>query len=356
MSPTVTALLTVALLLGSKAFAQAPPATPAELVKYLTYQSDRPNAHGATKGQFMAFSCGPFLGEARDDRALTNRLVAVGDPALPAIDDALDSFEANGEKSPFASKAEWLLLAYAQIKGPSASTRLRRMIGKPILKDYAPSLDKSVALSLNLTSYVSSFRKLNEHQCKVDDTDAVTQSSRTCKPTSREIPIRSIRCDRGNEPRDVLDQLILASETGDRLLLGWGLGPQAKSALRQLSSKIPTAMGARGSDPPAMGYRFTVAGRWSEPDETLKEKKQPTIIPGDAASFELDTILYNRFGSKCETLRIVFTRIPETGWRNEKGKPVPGPTEYLIDNSNLVDLLRVTVRCATDTVNERDGK
>jgi hypothetical protein len=280
----------------------------------------------------------------------------MGYSALPAIEEALDSFEAKGEESPFASKAEWLLLAYAQIKGPSASTRLRRMIGKPILKDYAPSLDKSVALSLNLTSYVSSFRKLKEHQCKVDDTDAVTLSSRPCKSTSREIPLRSIRCDRGNEPRDVLDGLILASETGDRLLLGWGLGPQARSALRQLPSTIATAKRTRGSGPLAMGYRFAVAGRWSEPDEDLKQEKQPTVIPGNAASFDLDTIFYNRFGSKCESLRIVFTRVPEIGWRDQNGKPAPGPPEYLIDNSNLVDLLRVAARCGTDTVNDSDRK
>jgi hypothetical protein len=117
MSPTVTVLFAVALLSGNQARAQTSPATPADLIRYLTYQSDRPNAHGATKGQLIIFSCGPSLGEARDDRALTNRLVAMGDPALPAIEDALDSFEANGEKSPFASKAEWLLLAFAHIKG-----------------------------------------------------------------------------------------------------------------------------------------------------------------------------------------------------------------------------------------------
>jgi hypothetical protein len=230
------------------------------------------------------------------------------------------------------------------------------MIGNPMLKDYAPALDQSVALSLNLTSYVSSFRKPKEHPCKVGATDAVTLSSRPCKPTSREIPMQSIRCDRGNEPRDVLDRLILASETGDRLLLGWGLGPNAQLALRQLPGKIPPPARARSSGPAAIGYRFRVAGRWSEPDETLKEEKQPTIIPGNAASFELETIFYNRLGSECETVRIVFTRIPETGWRDQNGKPVPGPTEYLIDNSNLVDLLRVVARCGADTVNHSNGK
>src|ERR1019366_6831068 len=99
-SPTVTVLVAVGILFGNNAAAQSPPGSPDALVRYLTYQSDRPNMHGMVKGEASVFSCGPFLGEARDDRALTNRLVAMGSSAVGSLEEALNSLEANGEKSP----------------------------------------------------------------------------------------------------------------------------------------------------------------------------------------------------------------------------------------------------------------
>jgi hypothetical protein len=339
-SPKVTVVLTVVLLLASKASGQTPPTSPVDLVRYLTYQSDRPDAHGAEKGQFSAFSCGPLLGEARDDRALANRLVAMGDSALPALEQALSSLEANGVKSPFASEAEWLLLAYAEIKGPAASTRLRRMIGKRLLKDYAVSLDESVALSLGLTSYVSAFRKTNDHQCSVENSDAVILPSRPCKPASREIPIETFHCDRGGEPRDALDQFILALETGNRLLLEWSIGPQAKSTVRQLPKRTTGAIRVHsGSGAPALGYRFAVAGRWSEPDENLVQDRRPGNLAGTYINPELETSFSTRTGRLCGQTRIQFSSTPMTRFPG-------GPWQYFVDSPDLVKLINVIAACA----------
>ena len=342
MSPTVTVLVAVGILFGNNAAAQSPPGSPDALVRYLTYQSDRPNMHGMVKGESSVFSCGPFLGEARDDRALTNRLVAMGSSAVGSLEEALNSLEANGEKSPVALKANWLLLAYAKIQGPAASPRLRRMIGKPIVRDYARSLDESVALSLGLTSYVSTFRKLTEHQCKVGDSDAVSLSSRPCKPTSSEIPIRDIRCDRSEEPRDALNQLILGVETGDRLLIGWSLGPQAKSALRQLPKKTMRATRLRsGSDSPAVGYRFAVAGRWSEPDENLVQDRPQGDLGGNYINPELEASFTNRAGGSCGHARIRFSSTPVV--------PIPnGPRDYAVEYEDLAGLMNVISACAND--------
>jgi hypothetical protein len=46
------------------------------------------------KGASGVFSCGPTLGQARDNRALTKSLVNMATSAVPPVEQALDSFEA----------------------------------------------------------------------------------------------------------------------------------------------------------------------------------------------------------------------------------------------------------------------
>ena len=43
---------------------------PAEQIRYLMYESPRPEKHGSEGGTFSVFSCGPANGEAADNRAL----------------------------------------------------------------------------------------------------------------------------------------------------------------------------------------------------------------------------------------------------------------------------------------------
>ena len=124
-------LAALGLLSVIPAIGQTETRSPADLIRYLTYQFGRPDEHGMVKGQSVVFSCGPAIGEQRDDRKLTKSLVAFGASAVPAIEEALDSFEARGEESEVASKVGWLLLAYARIKGPAALPRLSRITGRP---------------------------------------------------------------------------------------------------------------------------------------------------------------------------------------------------------------------------------
>jgi hypothetical protein len=64
----------------------------------------------------------------------------------------LDSLEQQGEKSPFATNSEWLLYAYARLKGSDAGGRLTRMAENPALRFVENYLDEAVALSLHITS------------------------------------------------------------------------------------------------------------------------------------------------------------------------------------------------------------
>lgn len=172
-------LAIVAFFLGSRVSAQLQ--SPAELIRHLTHQSER---------QEDLFSCGSLNKYGADNRALALALVKMGSPASTAIEDALDSILA-GKSSPEAKfKMGWLLLAYARINGPSAYPRLHQLIGNVDLAHFALGIDNSIALAFGLTSCVSSFRA----------------AAYPGEPPSREIPMRTIRCDRREEPRDALDQ------------------------------------------------------------------------------------------------------------------------------------------------------
>ena len=137
--------------------AQTKEQSPADLIRFLTYQSDRPPSFAQEFGQL---SCGSEDAEAHDSRAAAASLARLGASALPSLEGALDSIEKKGERSEFSSGAPWLLYAYAKIEGPAAFSRLRRMIARPRLNFFQAGLDNAIALSLGLTSYVSSSRRV----------------------------------------------------------------------------------------------------------------------------------------------------------------------------------------------------
>jgi hypothetical protein len=333
---------------SNSAIGQTEPQSPRDLIRYLTYQADRPDIHGIFS---VAFSCGTTLGEAQDQRALTRSLVALGSPAVPAIEEALDSFEAYGYKSKVQPGMAWLLYTYARIKGPAAYPRLHRLIGNPMLGSWAVGIDNSIALEFGLTSYVSSFRETGhpaQHECAAPGSDTGSLGPKPCKPPLHEIPVESFRCDRGAEPRDVLDKLILPWETNDRLSLEATLGPTAASALTELL-KGRTWATMRSASWPRMaqknvevGYRFHVSGRWSEPEETLEEHRPAGNLEEDYDHPEIETSFTNRSGHACGDLRLKFFSTPETRIRL-------GSIRYLIDNADLANLLQLIGSCAADT-------
>jgi len=341
-------LLGFALLVAAGgATGQTVPQSPAELIRYLTYQSDRPDRHGGKKGENLAFDCGQLLGQGQDDRALATSLVKMGESAVPAIEEALDSYEARGGKSNVPSQAGWVLLAYARIKGPAAFPRLHRLIGNPNLAYRAGSIDFSIALALGLTSYVSSFARMpaldDTHVCTVAGSTAEELKVTPCVPPSREKSPFRIHCGRGDEPKDALDDLILAWETDDRLLLETNLGPNAGLALEQLlKGKTWAAMRSELWPGPSergveVGYRFDIAGRWSEPDEMLLEERAPRGFEGDTARPQIETLFTNSSGGACGKVLLKFSK----SWRD-------WGLQSSVDNANFGDVLKLIASCASD--------
>ena len=265
----------------------------------------------------MVFGCG----ETEDDRqniAAARSLVSLGASAIPNIEEALDSIEKFGKRSEFAINAGLLLDAYARIKTQTAYSRLRRMIENPELHFLGIRLDSSVARAFGLTSYVSGYR----------------------------APMRIVHC-RGEEPRDALDHLILAWERNDRALLESSLGPNAKVALDSLLAgrtweDMRTELWRGKSGPGvALGYRFAISGRWSEPEIRIEDDRNSAGAVYMTVNPELDTLFRNVSGDDCGRRQVKFL--------NAKGVS----SMYLVDNSDLRDLLSLLASCAVKTSGRR---
>ena len=151
-----------------------------DLIRFLTYQSARDGKASVLAG---LSGCGQY--EA--DRAAARSLIKMGDSAATDLEQALDSIQAQGSGSQYALNAAWLMAAYAKIRGRDAFPRFRRMLDDPKLISFLRDLDASAAVSLGLTSYVSGPRPLT----------------------------REFNCGRGQQPKDALDQLIIAWELND---------------------------------------------------------------------------------------------------------------------------------------------
>jgi hypothetical protein len=192
------------------------------------------------------FTCGSI----NTDRATAKSLVDIGSPAIPQLERAFNSIEKLGDKSPFMENVYWLSMAYARIEGEAAHPRLRRMGSEPKLE---VSMDSAMALSLSLTSVVSSTRYQGRH----------------------------FRC-RREEPRDALDQLILDWELDE--------------------------LGHRKYAPLAVGYRFEIPGRWSEPPEALRAENRDVDAPGDRV--EIETTFHKLSRGECARTRVIFRKVP----------------------------------------------
>ena len=287
-------LLALALLPSNSA-GQIPGESPRALIEFLS--------RSTMVERMGLFSCG----SVNRHRAAAISLANHGASAIPALNDALDSIEGRGRQStPF--HAGWLLLAYARIQGPSATPRLRRMLANPRLAFLQRYLDEAVALSLSLTSYLSAPR-----EPELGD-------------PPQGVRFRTIRCTTGSEePRDALDLLIRAWASNDRPLLEACLGPAARTALNSSQPSIVWRRWRAGVGI-AVGYRFEVPGRWSEPDETLEE---------------LETQFSNNSGAGCATHKVTFRKVLE----NTDSSPM-----YVVDNDDIAGILRSISACAEQSV------
>jgi hypothetical protein len=188
-------LLCVVVLCAPCALGQLGTKSASELIASLTSAERR---HGTSPIIGVA-TCG-VTQEVLRERAVARELGSRGKAAVPELDRVLESIERDGEDSPFFNG--WFLFAYARAQGPAAAPTLMRLIRNPKLDSLQISLDRAIALSLGLTSYVSSGREGG--------------------------PL--IIC-RREEPKDALDEFILALQRGDRTELESSLGPEARMAL-----------------------------------------------------------------------------------------------------------------------------
>lgn len=313
--------------------------SPEDLIKDLTHPPESGSIEGVIVG------CGQVLAATQNNRAAARRLANLGPAALPALEKTLDSLavpavpQTNG----------WLLLAYARIKGPEAYSRISKLYNIPSLADYSTAMDNAVALAFGVTSYLSAFRAASLHrfhQCTIPDAPGLTFGAEPCVAPATEIPIGRNLCDRGQQPRDALDDLILGWEANSRPYVEANLGPIARSALNRLlagkswerlhAELWPSSAGSFI----AIGYQFAISGRSSEPEETLELSRNPWIREPIGAGIE--TNFKSSSGAACGKLRIHFSESPE-------GPPQMQLVRYAIDNPDLQDLLRLVAACATGT-------
>jgi hypothetical protein len=329
-------LLGIAMLLACSEVCSAQQHLPFELIEQLTEPT--------LAREMGLFSCGQVNGEHR----AAVGLAALGEGALPSIEAELDAMEQLGHEG-FGS--ELLELAYARIKGRSAYPRLIRLENDPRfgadreLPDGPGrwSLDRSIALALGLTSFVSAPKNamMSYHACKENITDGSFLSLEDCPSGTHAEPLINIQCLRGLEPRDALDQLIRAFERNDEFSFEVGLGPDAKSALASLLKGTTWKDYRRKllhefAGDLAMGYRFEEAGRWSEPDDTLEDERPaaPTI-----ESPSLKTDFTNASGSSCGSYQVRFEL-------DQPRQKIRHLTPYLVNNLDLDGLLHVIASCA----------
>lgn len=301
--------LTLWLLTAGDGKSQAISQSASDLVRFLTYQSDRPG-----KFELMAGleGCGHF----DEDRTAARALVSLGRSASPELERALTSLDENGEESAFSVNGAWLLEAYASIEGPHALPRLLQMVANPRLRFLEMGLDNSVAVSLSLTSYVSGTRGTE----------------------------RIFRCQGSVGPRDALDQLVLGWLKNDRAWFERSLGPDGTRALNHLlagkdwTDLHGTLWPPRAEFPVALGYRFQRDNVWLKSGDISEDHGVPNGFLGDITAPELNVDFTDRVGKDCGKHSVRFVADGPAGG---------GATKYLVDDSDLAGLLRVITSCLT---------
>ena len=297
------------IILVDAARCQSAGSTPEELIRYLTHQTEeRRKPH--------VFSCGQDV----DDRIIARSLAEMEERAVRPLEDALDSIQQHGEKSPFGGEgSEWVLVAYAKVKGPASDARLQRMSRDRKLRLLIFGLDSAIALEQSITSHVSSARYLD----------------------------RSWDCFHPSEPRVALDLLVLAWMRGDRHRFEEALGPRAKRSLGALLgvSTWGELWNRYWIRPPgrhsAVGYKFVNAAKWGEPWVTLETEPQYRNVVVNAQDPGLETEFKTRSGKDCGTMVIQFAAA------KMEGNVVPFPP-VLVDSPDLPNLLRTISACATE--------
>jgi hypothetical protein len=313
-----TSLVTVRLLLtgigltllASSIGGQSTGKSPSEIIVSITGPTTKRDGLVATK----MFSCG-ITTQDEQDRALAAQLAHEGPSATAQLEHVFDSLQTQGTESTYFEHADWFFLAYASMLGPSASERLRTMIADPKFVSLQVALDRALAVSLGITSYISSVRKFGPGDL----------------------------CRRA-EPRDALDELIAAFEQGEFSRLAPVIGPAAVATLGQMEGGRSWEEFHRAvwRVPPrrqsAVGYVFNIRGRWSEPEQVLEGPSRYARNYGDAPVLADDFYLVTSFrtdsGQDCGDYVLNFHTVPD-GVR----------VRYQINNEDLDGLIRLINTC-----------
>jgi hypothetical protein len=277
-----------------------------EIIRFLTYQTDRPGKLAAEMG---LFGCGGGV----DDRSAEASLVRLGDGAVPDLENALGSLEELGQSSAFALNSGWLPLAYAKIRGRSARERLLELERRPQLAFLRTSLHGALSISLSLTSYVSSSTPLE----------------------------RRFLC-RDGQPRDALDQVVLAWLRNDRTPFEASFSARSKTALHRLESRggwneMRSQLWQIGpGDGADVGYRFSADPSWSLPDDIFDESNGP--VPQHPENPVIETVFVSATGGECGRRDMKFVGTRED-LRSQKAT-------YLVDETDMEGLLQLLSSCA----------
>jgi len=94
-------------------------------------------------------------GESQTARSTAEELTALGPPALPAIEAALDLIEAQDRRSGEVPNVGLILEAYVHIKGRAGYPRLLKIIDHATMPSLQLAVDDAAAHLLGLTSVVS---------------------------------------------------------------------------------------------------------------------------------------------------------------------------------------------------------
>jgi hypothetical protein len=296
------------VLLAVAGKGQTAPQSAAGIIRFLSDPVSQPGLLDKNGGR-----------KSEADRAAANSLVALGPAAIRDLDSVFDVIERQESPLVGAMNSKWLLVAYARIRGPAAYQRLRAMANNPQLRYLYGDLDLSIAVALDLTSYVSGDRVADK-----------------------------VLCCRFQEPRHALDQFILAWLQGNRLLLEDALGPRGRLALDSLLARgswldlwAEMWHGAPSSRL-SVGYRFGGSDDWSKPEETLDQGLQDRRHSVDLGKLTANPDLLTQFvgisGGSCGSREIRFTRVSRA----------PGGilSKYVIDCTDLRGLLRLITDCA----------
>lgn len=261
-------------------------------------------------------------GSIERDRVHARAIVALGGAAIPELEKAMSSILSFGERSPFAYNSGWLLLSSARIQGAKSFPRLKQLARSKRLEFLGHEIDRAIALSLGITSYIS---------------------------LSRVVTL-NLFCHRSMEPRDALDQLILGWGRGDLTQFESSLGPRAKSIFEGWKggrdwSAFRTEFGLGAPDlNSAVGYRLLVRGRWAEPEETLEQNRElgDSLPLSEQGDFEVIARFLDADGKVCGTRPVRFVR-STIGNKSLAAS-------YKIDNTDLKLLLGQLNSCIATSI------